>query len=180
VQPDLADRLIEISRRLDQGPGKGDSSDGESFSFSTHKEGQQYRQLTAEWESILEHIRSIPDFADFLRPSSSTRLMKAAQGGPVIVLNVAMKCCDALALVPGLDEVVHIPLPNITSKRVTELADQLKKALYSNGVRSRGERAIRDLEDEMDGERCKVILAELWKSLVKPILDSLAFSVRFI
>jgi hypothetical protein len=42
----------------------------------------------------------------------------------------------------------------------------------------RGERAAKKVEDEIDDESCKQILAELWRRLVKPVLDSLGLSVR--
>jgi hypothetical protein len=82
-------------------------------------------------------------------------------------------------MVPGMEEVIHIPLPNITSQRVTELRDELKNILYTNCLRLRGDRAAQKWADEGDSDSCADILAELWTGLVKPILDSLAFSVRF-
>jgi tetratricopeptide (TPR) repeat protein len=178
VHPDLAKRLVEVSQLLDQGPEQDDLSSRRML--SVHEEGRRYRGLTAEWESLIEQVRSLPGFGHFLRPLSSLQLMKAAQGDPVVVLNIADQRCDALALIPGLDEVIHIPLPNITSKKVKDLEDDLKDLLHSSGVRMRGERAAKKVEDEADDECCKRILAEIWTSLVKPILDSLAFSVRLI
>jgi hypothetical protein len=176
AQPDLAKRLVEVSRLLDQGAEQGSLSDGEGH--LTHEQGRRYRALTAEWESLLEQVRSLPKFEDFLRPPNSVQLKKAPpRDGPVVVLNIAEKRCDGLALVPGLDNVMHIALPNITSMRVTELSRQLKDLLCSSGVRMRGERAAKKVDDEIDGGCCRQILAELWSGLVKPILDSLGFLV---
>jgi hypothetical protein len=130
-----------------------------------------------EWESIIKQVRSLPNFEDFLRSPSSHRLVNAARNGPVVILNIAAKGCDALAVLPELDDIVHIPLPNLTPKRVIELHTELKDFLSSSGIRSRGERAIRDT-DEADLQTCERVLAELWNNLVHPVPDSLAFSVR--
>jgi hypothetical protein len=104
--------------------------------------------------------------------------MNAAQSGPVVILNIARERCDALAILPGLDEVVHIPLPDLASQRITGIQYELRNILFSNGFRMRGERAAKKVEDTDGDEYCRQILAELWSGLVKPVLDSLALSVR--
>jgi tetratricopeptide (TPR) repeat protein len=176
VNPDLADRLLKTSRLLEQRSGPSGISD--EAVQSIEEQGRQYRSLTMEWESIIEQVRSLPDFEDFLRPPSSYHLINAARNGPVVVLNIAAKSCDALAILPGLDDIIHIPLPNITSERVTELRDELKDFLHSSGVRSRGKRAAMRVTEEADAQTCQHVLAELWDNLVYPVLSSLAFSVR--
>jgi tetratricopeptide (TPR) repeat protein len=175
VNPDLANRILQTARLLEQGSGQ--SGLRERKLDSIQEEGRQYRALTMEWESIIEQVRSLPDFEDFLRSPSSHRLMNAAKDGPVVVLNIATERCDALVLVPELDDVIHIPLPNITSNRVTELRDELKDFLYSNGMRSRGQRAAMRVAEEANEQTCYRVLAELWTNLVHPVLNSLAFSV---
>jgi tetratricopeptide (TPR) repeat protein len=176
VNPDLADRLLRTSRSLEQGGGQSGKSEGDIGSME--EQGRRYRALTIEWESIIKQVRSLPTFKDFLRPPSSQNLRSAARNGPVVVLNIATERCDALTILPGLEEIIHIPLPNLTSKRVVELRDELKDFLYSSGMRSRGERAAIRITGEADEQTCKRVLAELWNSLVYPVLSSLGFSVR--
>jgi tetratricopeptide (TPR) repeat protein len=170
VNSDLADRLIQVSRLIDRGV--------ERKGGTTESDAQRHRALTMEWESIIEQVRSLPNFENFLKPLQVSRLMDAARNGPVIVLNVAKNRCDALALFPEVEEVIHIPLPDITLERVTELRDELKDHLYTNGIRLRGDRAARKWAEEGDSNDCTGILAELWSGLVKPVLDSLTFWVR--
>jgi tetratricopeptide (TPR) repeat protein len=178
VSSGLAERLLQVSRLLDHGTQKDDfSTMGQT---AREEESRRYRALTAEWESITEQVRSLPGFEDFLRPPRVSRLKDAAKDGPVVVLNIAESRCDALALLPGYEEVVHIPLPNISSRRVTELRDKLKDQLYSNGIRMRDTRVAMKATDEDDNETCEQVLAEVWDNLVKPVIDSLAFSVRSI
>ncbi|PVF99142.1 hypothetical protein CPB86DRAFT_814103 [Serendipita vermifera] len=174
VKPELAERLIEISQLMDQGKGKDRLLIQENQ--SEEDRGPQYRALTRERESIIDQVRAIPEFEDFLKPLDSRQLVKAAREGHVVVLSIAKRRCDALALVPGSEDITHIPLPNITSKRIIDLTNELKDLLSSSGIRMRGERAAQQEEGETDEESCKHILAELWKDLVKPILDSLKFS----
>ncbi|PVF91893.1 TPR-like protein [Serendipita vermifera] len=170
VNSDLADRLLQVSRLLIQGvkPNGG--------MMSIEEQGQRYRALTVEWESIIDQVRSLPNFQDFLKPLQISRLRDAAKGGPVVVVNIAEKRCDALALVSGSENVLHIPLPKITYERATQLQTELKDVLYSSGMRTRGDRAAKRVTDEEGDKDCKEILAELWNGLVKPILDSLEFS----
>jgi tetratricopeptide (TPR) repeat protein len=176
VDPDLTERLVQISRQIEQGSGQGGiyKEDGESM----EEQAKRYRALTLEWESIVDQVRSLPDFEDFLRPRDSQHLMEAAVDGPIVVLNVAVEGCDALAIVPGEDDIIHIPLPNVTSERVTELQDKLKDFLHSKGVRSRGERGAIKFKHKPDKQPCEEVLAELWNNLVHPILNSLTLSVR--
>jgi tetratricopeptide (TPR) repeat protein len=173
--PVLAERLLQVSRQLDRGSQQTGLS--ERNQPSKEEEGRQYRALVAEWESITEQVRSFPGFESFLQPLSSSRLKKAAENGPIIVVNIAEKRCDALALLPDLEEVIHIPLRDISFERVTELRDELKDQLYSKGIRMRGERAAKKMTDELDEDNFERVLGELWINLVKPVIDSLAFSV---
>jgi tetratricopeptide (TPR) repeat protein len=176
VNPDLADQLLRISRLLEQGGGQNGLS-GKDLE-SIEEQGRLYRALTMEWESIIEQIRMLPSFENFLRPPNSRRLMSAAKRGPVVIVNIAKKRCDALAIRPGQEDIIHIPLPNVTSELVTELKDELKEFLYSSGIRSRGERAATRVTGEADEQTCERVLAELWNNLVQPVLGLLEFSVR--
>jgi tetratricopeptide (TPR) repeat protein len=169
IDPNLADRLLHVSQLLDRGLGH--------FSDSIEEEGPRYRALTTEWESLVEKVRSLPKFEDFLRPLRMNRLINAAQNGPVVVINIASQRCDALALIPECKDIIHIPLPNITHQSVMELQDGSKKMLNSDGIRMRGDRAAKAIF-HADEESYQEILAELWNGIVKPVIDSLAFSVR--
>ncbi|PVF92656.1 TPR-like protein [Serendipita vermifera] len=174
VDPELAERLLQISRLLDRRPQQSGFSD--SLTSSIEEDGRQYRALTAEWESITSQVRSLPNFENFLRPPSLSQLTGAAYNGPVVIFNIAEPRCDALALIPELEDVIHIPLPNITSNRINELRNELKDHLYSSGIRMRDIRAAVKFTDQSDEENCRRVLAELWNKLVKPVLDALAFS----
>ncbi|KAG8751240.1 hypothetical protein FRC14_008048 [Serendipita sp. 396] len=172
VEPELADRLLHVSSLLDQGI-QGDKARSD-HSRSPEEEARQYRALAKERDDLVEKIRSLPKFHDFLKPLGLQSLAGAAKEGPVVVINVSEERCDALALVYGINEVIHIPLPDLTSARVKQLQIDFNALLKAGGVR---QRAVRDEEGEIGGdEGCKRILAELWDHLVNPVLDSLAFN----
>jgi tetratricopeptide (TPR) repeat protein len=174
VNADLASRIVEVARLLDHGAERSNLKDKVQ---SIEEEGRLYRALATEWDALIEQVRRVPNFEHFLRPPKVSQLIRAAQNGPVVVLNISEIRCDALAIIPGMDDVVHIPLPNITSVRVSELRQELDALLSLSGVRAGSERAAKRMAEESDDEACKAILSELWTVLVKPVIDSLAFSV---
>ncbi|KAG8760119.1 hypothetical protein FRC14_004007 [Serendipita sp. 396] len=172
VEPDLADRLLHVSSLLYQ--GSQDTGHQSEPKRSPEEEVRQYRALAKERDDIVEKVRSLPKFHNFLKPLRIQNLLEATKEGPVIIVNVSLVRCDALVLVDGVDEAIHIPLPDLTPERVNQLQIKFNGLLKSSGVR---QRAVRDEDVDIGGdEECKKILAELWDHLVKPVLDSLAFS----
>jgi len=139
---------------------------------------QQHRRLAEEWERLVGRVRGIPGFESFLRPKRFTQLHIAAKAGPVAVVNVHKSCCDAFVLVDGLDEVVHIPLPDFSYAKAQKLHLHLNQLLSTAGVRVRDAdfRAMKIATTSNHGG-FEFILSNLWSSVVKPVLDGLAFAV---
>ncbi|MFD0141784.1 MULTISPECIES: CHAT domain-containing protein [unclassified Streptomyces] len=69
----------------------------------------------AEWEALLGEIRSVERLEDFLRPLRIEALRPTAEG-PVVMLNVGRKRCDALAV--SDDGVRALELPGLTRAEV--------------------------------------------------------------
>ena len=139
---------------------------------------QQHRRLAEEWERLVGRVRGIPGFESFLRPKKFTQLIIAAKAGPVAVINVHGSRCDAFVLVDDLDEVVHIPLPAFSYAKAQELHLHLNQLLSTAGVRVR-DADIRAMKIATTSKRggFEFILSNLWSSVVKPVLDGLAFAV---
>jgi hypothetical protein len=77
----------------------------------------------AEYRQLLEEIRSLPDFNDFLQPPKAINLLSSLPSdGPVIIFNIHNTRCDALALIATIEEPLHIPLKDfsLTSREITE------------------------------------------------------------
>ena len=119
-----------------------------------------------------------PDFQDFLRPPSCSNLLNSlCNSGPAIFINVHKQRCDALALVSGNDQPLHIPLPEFSYAKADDLRNQLLAHLCSHGVR------MRESQNNSRGIcfkskiGMKYILHQLWILVIKPILDALGYSV---
>ena len=68
--------------------------------------------LAAEYKQLLEEIWGLLDFHDFLQPPKATDLLPS--NGLVIIFNLDKTQCDALALIAGIDKLLHIPLENFS------------------------------------------------------------------
>jgi hypothetical protein len=65
-------------------------------SVSYEKKMQRHRLLSEEWDTVVQRIRQIDGFANFLQPIPFTTLQSAAADGPVIVVNISQYRSDAI------------------------------------------------------------------------------------
>ena len=179
VRPDLALDLVRISRELDSA-GTRDfqpKSSDQLTSVSLHQAAKTHYQLADQWEALLTQVRDVPGFEDFLRPKKLAQLLKAAQFGPVVYINVHESRCDALILKPGRNDVIHVPLERLSHDRALKLRDSLHASLLAGNVRMRDARASSAVVLPGAGGGFVEILSSLWNTIAKPVLDSLAFQV---
>ncbi|KAF8966246.1 CHAT domain-containing protein [Flammula alnicola] len=156
-----------------------------SQKISLQDQATAHVKLAKDWDRLLLKARTIPGYEDFLRPAQcSTILEHLPKSGPVVIVNVHKNRCDALALISGVDDPLHIPLDEFSNEKAVKLRVRLQTHLHSSGVRMRGaeadgddERATKRYVKTKSGSVMKDILHELWTSVVKPILDGLRFSV---
>ena len=185
----LAQRFMDISSALESSGSRrrlGNVNNDVPLSqkISLQDEARTHLKLAGEWHQLLDEIRRIPAFHKFLHPPQMSELLKELPtDGPIIVINVHETRCDALALISGVDAPVHIPLNNLTYDLASELQERLQRFLSSRDVRlhvqDRGPRSIFDDDVEMQSE-IHSILKELWRRVVKPILDGIKYSVSFL
>ena len=116
-----------------------------------------------------------PDFQTL--PKTFSQLIPAASGGPVITVNASEARCDALILLPDLNDVLHIPLPNLTLNDVHQLHRSLYSTLKNKKVLQVPPRGGRIAPSTTPEEEFEIILAQLWTGIVKPILDGMAIVV---
>ncbi|QRW18631.1 CHAT domain protein [Rhizoctonia solani] len=166
--PVIAARLSLISKQLDQtnsgAPGSRSNNDAL---------GLRYR-LAREYTDLLTQTRLLPGFEDFLQPPKATGLMRVARHGPVVVINCSKDDCDALVIMPGQDRVGHVSLPSYTESKATHARSEIEQLLLNKGFRERG--------FKLKGGRIKqpdpdvgLVLADLWKDIVKPVLEYLGY-----
>lgn len=91
--PELADDVVRVSSALqDSGSLSIEDDDLATDSLTT----EEVVKLAREWDELLEKVRTLPDFEDFLQPlSSSTIFDHLPKSGLIILINVHKDCCDA-------------------------------------------------------------------------------------
>ncbi|KAG1828248.1 hypothetical protein EV424DRAFT_1344956 [Suillus variegatus] len=94
------------------------------FDKSTEDRSPQIRQLTMQWDDVITLIRMLPEFSRFLLPSLSSDLQKAAEDGPVIIVNANRYICDAL-IIHSAENPVHVSL-GITQAEVSEFSFEFR------------------------------------------------------
>lgn len=85
------------------------------------------RELTGRLNDILERIRLLPRFADFLRTKSFDTLRTAAAEGPVIIVNHNEYRSDAVIILADRDP-VSVSLPDSFYIQASELSKELLEA----------------------------------------------------
>ncbi|KAJ2933940.1 hypothetical protein H1R20_g3182, partial [Candolleomyces eurysporus] len=193
--PALANRLESVSRMLEDAGGQsrtleGGSGDIMERRLALQEESSTHIKLAREREELIETIRKVTGFESFLRPlPSSAWLADLPTSGPVVVLQAFKARCDAIVLVPGRREPMHISLPNFSPKKAQRLRDGLRLSLSANLLVGREAIGISDETDtrairptgtskKSVSEVLRDTLRELWKCVVKPVFTRLGFKQR--
>ncbi|KAJ7839514.1 CHAT domain-containing protein [Mycena leptocephala] len=168
--PVLAEKFIFLSAQL-EGTGIRGGETNVTNSSTQALTAQRSHDQALERNTLLEDIRRLEGFDGFLLPKAMSELSKAAQGGPVVILNLSDDRCDVLVLSSGAPDVIHIFLPEFTPEHAENLSRSLHGLVHNRG---RNERLIGHREGHLDPEEVFArILSELWTRLVKPVLNAL-------
>ena len=116
---------------------------------------QQHRILSEKWDDLVDKIRQVPDFTDFLRAVPFATLQKAAAEGPIIIINISQFRSDTIILQDVGDPVI-VPLPESLPTILAELSSQFATACASQGKDS----------------------ARLILRILRSLWDNIAFPVR--
>jgi hypothetical protein len=184
--PALAQHFLDISKNLECAAARGSSSQPSmslTEKISLEKEAHAHLNLANEWNNLLNTIRTtIPGFHNFLKPPLCSALIQSLpDSGPAVVVNVHHTRCDAIALIAGLDEPLHIQLPRLSWEKANKYQQNFITYLQGHQLRM-GEDLLEDQQKRgirpqiKKGLVCDV-LQGLWKDVVKPILEALAFNV---
>jgi hypothetical protein len=130
VRPDLAEAFQNLGTRLETHAVASKSPDSEAEvtplrqpTISYDDQQRDYNTLSRKWDQVVEEIRALDGFRDFLRATPFTTLQQAAAGGPVIIVNVSRYRSDVIIL-RHTDEPVLVPLPKATPGSLAELASR--------------------------------------------------------
>ncbi|KAF6759269.1 TPR-like protein [Ephemerocybe angulata] len=190
---ELAQSIADTAKRLEtagSSRGQPDVSMSLKEKISLENEARAHIDLASRWDDLLKKARAIPGFESFLMPASCSAIMRnIPESGPIIIITVDEDRCDALALLAGLEEPIHIPLPNFSLEKASAYRLDLDTELRSQHLRSRAVEDLAGLMREPRGCRPATmtkrlledppvhrVLRGLWQEAVKPILDALGFS----
>jgi hypothetical protein len=185
IDPQLSSEFEQVSRDLycvgtqEHVPDRFDR-----YRISLEDEARQRRKLVEKRNKLIGVIRCLPGFEDFLRPVKFATLRRAAEFGPVVVINIHRERCDALVLRQDNEDLQHVALPNLTLKRVESLRESLKAYLsslsHARGESTRAGYFFRDFSDEGGKKLLSGIRLDLWERVVHPILQAMGLSVSII
>jgi hypothetical protein len=83
--------------------------------------------LAREWDRLVDEVRKLDGFEDFLRPPRLSTLLPAAAEGPVAIINLSRWRCDVLLV--RADGVEVVELPELTLESVVERTNEYLRTL---------------------------------------------------
>jgi hypothetical protein len=187
ADPDLAERFENAARELEElayiteAPSRpsGTTQPHSSLKLSDISNFKVLRM--SEWDSILESIRAIPQFSTYLKPRSYSQLKEISYRGPVFIINLAETYSNALILPSPHEPIIHVMLPDMTIGRALHLKERLSEALQGSGLGSgrqiRDDRHVRRHQRTDTNIILRPILAELWGTIVEPLLSRIGLVV---
>lgn len=149
--------------------------------------------LAREWDELVGKARTLKGFEDFLRPPRAEALFPAADGGPVVIVNVSRWRCDALIVT---EEGVRLrALPELTLEHATQWADEYLQTLHAAELaghehqmataaadtrpgpaalraQARAAGALMEAEARVD-DMLRSLQARLWDTIAAPVLGEL-------
>jgi CHAT domain-containing protein len=132
-----------------------------AFDKSTEDSSLDIQQLTMQWDDVVSRIRMLSAFSRFLLPPLFSDLRKAAEEGPVIIVNASQYGCDALIVLSAQDP-IHVPI-DITQTEVSELSSEFQSLAEKFGCS--------DNQHKLVG-----ILRKLWHHIVDHVVQALRVS----
>ena len=188
--PSLSDHLSSLSTALENAESQDQNPyiidrDSLDNKILWEKKAQYYLKISQERKELLSTIRSKSGFHDFLQPKQCFELLNELPNNSLVIIIVAHPdSCDALALLSQAEKPIHIPLPNFSYTQATKIAKNIHGYLNQQNVRMRyssadfcGARPSNISSSDQSESILSILLSDVWKNPVKPILDSLAFLV---
>ncbi|KAF8534365.1 CHAT domain-containing protein [Trichophaea hybrida] len=147
--PQIAKEFEQLRDSLDLSGGKS------SISTEPKAPGSSRHSASLELDKIIDKIRQLPNFDQFLLPPTANQLMGAAAAmHPVVLINVSPFRCDAFLI--QHHSITVLNLPRLHEETITKVATIMKS-------RSPTKHQMLDL------------LQWLWEALAGPVLNKLGF-----
>jgi CHAT domain-containing protein len=169
VNQDLALRLDEVRAALDRPLTVSGAIDGGHVEADWNQErhASRHRELARQWDDLVRQVRNLQGLETFLEATPFSRLREAASGGPVVMVNISNRRCDALIVTAT--GVRLRPLPGLTAHECTRRANRLLDTLYPP-------KASAEAPTALQLKRIQVLfgtMSWLWDTICGPILKDL-------
>ena len=167
VNEDLASRLDEVRAALDRPRALSGALKGEDLKADTDQEellASRHRELARQWDDLIRQVRNLKGFETFLAATPFSRLRKASSGGPVVVVNISNRRCDALIIT--MTGVRLRTLPGLTADECARRANTLLDTLYTPA----------ESAEAAQLKRIRVLfgtMSWLWDTICEPVLKDL-------
>jgi tetratricopeptide (TPR) repeat protein len=166
VNKDLASRLDEVRAALDRPYALSWALKGDDLQAGTVQAellASRHRELARQWDDLVGQVRRLKGFEAFLAAVPFSRLCQASSGGPVVMVNISNRRCDALIITTA--GVRLCTLPGLTAdecaRRANTLVDTLQTPVESEAAQLK---RIRVLFETMSW---------LWETICEPALEDL-------
>ncbi|KAG9115770.1 hypothetical protein FRC07_007508 [Ceratobasidium sp. 392] len=167
--PKVAEELQLVCTHLE----RASMPDSFSLMHASHQLSQlevdcAHRRAAERREWLVESIRQLPGFEDFLRPSSSSKLVGMLQGRVAVIINVHNNYSGALVVQSDTKTITHVRLPDFSEQMAENARSHLTSCLQKEGVR-------RGFKVGTNKEKTTYvgILSMLWYDVVQPVLAHL-------
>ena len=163
---DLAQQFRELQDQIDP---TFKSSMIEEFSDSTSipdssKLITERTALVKRFDGLLQYIRSLQGFENFLQGPSESELRSLAHVGPIVVFNVSEIRSDAFLITT--DEIRSVHLPLLTSNSLEKFTNRFFAVIHKQTLRHYRHAML----------EVNAVLEWLWDVAVNPILVELGFT----
>ncbi|KAG8863097.1 hypothetical protein FRB96_009277 [Tulasnella sp. 330] len=156
---ELADQFEDLSAKLESSVVSGNKmSMSRDRSFD---ESGRYHEIWTEWRAVVDQIRAIPSFATFQGTTPFNLISRAAESGPVVIVNVSNYRSDAIIVLGNADTPIVVPLPEATPAYIQTLSDDLRDAMSSQPQQP--------AEEVTKQANIVAVLRKLWKAVVRPV-----------
>lgn len=146
--PGLADQFARLRDSLLQAADHGTSAWSDMGGPDRYKQVGRRSDSGHEMEKVIEQVRGLAGFEDFLRAPTSVQRRAAAERGPIVIINVSKYRCDAIILTQN----------NVKTKALPHLnMYDLERRIETNHIARR------------------VDLEWLWGKVAEPVLEELGF-----
>jgi len=177
--PSLAQKLKQISLQLQHCASQTPSTLKESLTSSAYENNPHL--LVLERNKLIRQIRNLPQFKQFLLPSTYQTLCLAAQHGPIVMINCTASQSDAIILLSPSRPIQHVPFPGISLQTAKEQLEILRNAVIE--ARQLDECHIHDQTKVQKGniqEILQGVVSWLWSMIVSPVFDALQMASDFL